>query len=387
MSISEPLGIVRHRSKKSTPMRSRRAGAAFERPAAGGAVALPFPGLTLAREEDRRRTLVSGSLAAGIHFGAFAVLVILASLAPVIEEELIPVQLIKEQAKRDEPAPAPKALAERRFANFAPSVQSVQPQIINPRVIAEAAPAVSAEALQMDSVASVAAPTQISRSATVVERVSAVNSIVAARASAVDVKAVGGSVVRGPIQMQGPVGPSVGPRQVAVAQGAPTMGTGTLAIGGGSSVKEGLVTGRDVLGSPDGAPLVSIDTAVGEGTLRGSGGEGSSLLASGSGAESQQECLGKSEVQTYLADVEQRTLSRWVLPPGVQANQRVTLRFKLDVAGSATSVSLVKASDNALGASAVDALRAAAPFPPMPAAARCLGLVPITATFSNPVAG
>jgi TonB family protein len=76
-----------------------------------------------------------------------------------------------------------------------------------------------------------------------------------------------------------------------------------------------------------------------------------------------------------------------VLPPGVQANQRVTLRFKLDVAGSATSVSLVKASDNALGASAVDALRAAAPFPPMPTAARCLGLVPITATFSNPVAG
>jgi TonB family protein len=65
----------------------------------------------------------------------------------------------------------------------------------------------------------------------------------------------------------------------------------------------------------------------------------------------------------------------------------VTLQFKLDVAGSAMSVSLKKASDNALGASAVDALRAAAPFPPMPAAARCLGMVPITATFSNPVAG
>jgi hypothetical protein len=166
-------------------------------------------------------------------------------------------------------------------------------------VIAEAAPAVSAEALQMDSVTSVAAPTQISRSATVVERVSAVNSIVAARASAVDVKAVGGSVVRGPIQVQGPVGPSVGPRQVAVAQGAPTMGTGTLAIGGGSSVKEGLVTGRDVLGSPDGAPLVSIDTAVGDGTLRGSGGEGSSVLSSGSGGETGR-VPNKSEVQ-YLA--------------------------------------------------------------------------------------
>jgi TonB family protein len=385
--VSEQLEVVRRRSKRSNPMAARRFGAAFERPARGGAAALPFPALTLTEPDERRRTLVSGSVAAGIHFGALGLLVLLASLAPVIDEELIPVQILKEQ-KREEPAPAPKALAERRFANFAPAVQSIQPQVINPRVIAEAAPAVSAEALQMDAVSSVAAPTQISRSAVAVERVSAVNSIVAARASAVDVQAVGGSVVRGPIQAQGPVGPSVGPRQVAVATGAPTMGTGKLAIGSGSSVKEGVVTGRDVLGSPQGAPLVSIDTSVGEGNLRGSGGEGSSLLAGGGGGgAAATECFQRREVQQYLNEVESRTLSRWVLPPGVPADQRVTLRFKIDVAGSATSVSLVKASDNALGASAVDALRAAAPFPPMPEAARCLALVPITATFSNPLAG
>jgi TonB family protein len=385
--MSDRLEIVRRRAKRHSPMRTRKVGAAFESPARGGAVAIEFPGLGLAEPEGRRRTLVSGSFAAGIHFGAIGLLMLLASLAPVIEEELIPVQLLKEQQKRDEPAPAPKALAERRSATYAPAVQSFQPQVINPRVIAEAAPAVSAEALQMDSVSSVAAPTQISRSATVVERVSAVNSIVAARASAVDVKAIGGSVVRGPIQVEGPVGPSVGPRQVAVATGAPTMGTGTLSIGSGSSVKEGVVTGRDVLGSPDGAPLVSIDTSVGEGNLRGSGGEGSSVLAGGSGSETADECFQKAEVRQYLADVEARTLSRWVLPPGVKADQRVTLQFKLDVAGSATSVSLKKASDNALGASAVDALRAAAPFPPMPNGARCLALVPITATFTNPLAG
>jgi len=65
----------------------------------------------------------------------------------------------------------------------------------------------------------------------------------------------------------------------------------------------------------------------------------------------------------------------------------VTLRFNLDAAGSASRVSLVDATDNALGASAVDALRSAAPFPPMPSDARCLSQVPIVATFSNPVAG
>ncbi len=383
--MSDELRIVRHRPKRRSPMRARRAGAAFEKPARGGAAAIEFPGLALAEPEDRRRTIISGSLAFGVHAGAVGLLILIASLAPVIEEQLIPVQILKEEVKHDEPAPAPKALAERRSSVYAPAVQSIQPQVINPRVIAEAAPSVSAEALQMDSVSSVAAPTQISRSATVVERVSAVNSIVAARASNVDVRAVGGSVVRGPIQVEGPVGPSVGPRQVAVATGAPTMGTGTLSIGSGSSVKEGVVTGRDVLGSPDGAPLVSIDTSVGEGYLRGSGGEGSSVFAGGT--KTPNECMAKNEVKQYLAVIEQRTISRWVLPPGIKSDQKVTLRFRLDVAGSATSVSIKQASDNALGASAVDALRAAAPFPPMPEAVRCLGMLEVTATFSNPNAG
>ena len=137
-------------------------------------------------------------------------------------------------------------------------------------------------------------------------------------------------------------------------------------------------------GTPTGAPLVSIDTAVGEGLLRGSGGSGTGLGPSGM---TDQECIAKPEVARYLEGVKQKTLERWILPPGVGADKEVKLRFQLDAAGSATHVSVVRASDNALGASAVDALRAAAPFPPMPDSARCLSRVPIVATFTNPVAG
>ena len=97
--------------------------------------------------------------------------------------------------------------------------------------------------------------------------------------------------------------------------------------------------------------------------------------------------MAKSEVQQYLSEVQQRTISRWVIPPGVPSGEKVTLRFSLDVGGSASSVSVVKATHNALGASAVDALRAAAPFPPMPAAVRCLGRLMLKADFSNPRAG
>ena len=92
-------------------------------------------------------------------------------------------------------------------------------------------------------------------------------------------------------------------------------------------------------------------------------------------------------MKSYLDEIRQRTYERWVLPPGVDAGRKVTLRFHLDVAGSASKVSIVKAEDNALGASAVDALRAAAPFPPMPEDARCLASRPIVGTFSNPVGG
>ena len=378
--MTEQLHIF-HRSRPKTTMGVARMGAAFEK-AANTRVAYDFPGLSLKDPESNRRTLLTGGLATLVHVGAVVTLMILASLAPIIEDAVIPVQILKEEVPPPEvePAPAPKALAERRSLDYAPAVQAVQPQIVNPRVVAEASPAVSAEVLQMDAVNSVAAPKQINRAATVVERVSAVNSVVAARASAVDVGTASGPVVRGPVRPGLPVGPSVGPRQVNVANAGNSMGTGRLEIGGGSSVREGVVSNRDVLGSPNGAPLASVDTQVGEGMLRGSGGTGEGVM-------SETACFQKPEVQAYLSQVQNRTLERWVLPPSVAADQQVTLRFKLDVAGSASNVSLVRASDNALGLSAVDALRSASPFPAMPDSARCLMRVPITATFSNPVAG
>ena len=377
--MKEPLRILRRRKAKH---RGPVVRAVFERPTQGSAAAIGYPGYSVPDEEGKRRTAISGGLAALFHFSALGLLILLASLAPAIQDEILPVQLIKEEVQKpDEPAPAPKALAERRALPFNPAVQTVTPQIINPRVIAEAAPAIAAEALKMDAVSTVAAPTQISQSATVVEHVSAVSSVAHARAAAVDVQSVAGPAVRGPVQVNAPVGASVGPRAVNVTNAAPSYGTGKMQIGTpGSSVQEGVVSNRDVVGSPEGALVVSVDTAIGDGYLRGAGGDGTS-----NAAVSQKECMAKPEVQDYLAVVKNRTLQRWVLPPGVDAGRRVTLKFHLDVAGSASNVAVQRADDNALGASAVDALRSASPFPPMPDDVRCLTQVPIVGTFSNPV--
>ena len=352
-------------------------------PALAGALA--YPGYDEPDDAARTRAFLTGS--ALVHAAGFAVLLILASLAPMIEEHVIPVQLLKEEPPPppppDEPAAAPKALAMHRNLPFAPAVQAVAPQIVNPRIIAEAKPAVAADALQMDALGASAAPTDIQARTLVVDRVSVVNSAVRAQVSPVDVSSATGPVVRGPTRVEGVVGPSVGPRRVEAAAAGTTMGTGTVQIGGnGSSVRDGVLSDRDVIGSPDGALVVSVDTTIGDGPLAGNtpGGTGTAI-------DSKPECLESPAVRTYLSEVRQRTYERWVLPPGVDAGRKVTLRFHLDIAGSASKVSIVKAEDNALGASAVDALRAAAPFPPMPEEARCLSQRAIVGTFSNPVGG
>jgi TonB family protein len=342
--MSEQLRF-RRRHKRKPAAHHRAVQLTFDPPASGRALAVAYPGYGCPDEEGGKRRLTTALLAALVHFGALATLMILAALAPVI--------------------------------------QAVAPQIVNPHVIAEAAPAIQAEALQMNAVSSVAAPTQISRAATVVERVSAVSSVARATASSVDIAAVGAPVVRGPTRIDGPVGASVGPRQVTAAAIGPSSGTALEIGGSGSSVSEGILSNRDVVGSPDGALVVAVDTAVGDGFLRGSDG-GS---PSGASIVSKTACMQRPEVRSYLSSVKDRTLARWVLPPGVDPDKEVTLRFRLDSAGSASNVSVVRTEDNALGASAVDALRAASPFPPMTDEVRCLTQVPIVGTFSNPVAG
>ncbi|MFQ5415829.1 MAG: TonB family protein [Gaiellales bacterium] len=374
--MSEQFIVRKRRNKRRTPMQTRRIGSAFA--AAGAALALEDCPVVFREPEGGKRGLGGLSVSFLIHGGAILLLLFVASLAPIIEETIIPVSLIHEEPDIPEPAPAPRALAERRSLSYAPALQAVAPQIINPNVVAEASPAIEAKALDMDAVSSVAAPTRINRtSPVVVDRVSAVRSVVTARATKVDFANIGGPVVRGPVRANSPTGPSVGPRKVAAARSGTTMGTGKLTIGGGSSVRDGVLSNRDVLGSRTGAPLASVDTAVGKGFVKGPGGTGTSTANATS-------CYGLPAVVTYLGRVRDRTVERWTLPPGIGPDQRVTLRFRLDVAGSATKVSLVRADDNALGVSAIDALRTASPFPPIPDSARCLTRVPITATFSNP---
>jgi TonB C terminal len=371
--------VVRRRPRKPTPLRSLRLGAAARSTAPPR---MPFPGILIPEPELGRGRIVSGLISGGLHLSLFAAIFLVAWLAPEIEhDEVIPVRILHEALQETakpapEPAPAPKALAERRSLKFNPAAQAVAPQVVNPTVVAQAAPAVRAERIDVDAIATHAAPQQISRSAVAVEAVKAVTSVAAAAPTQVDVTDAAAPALRGPIQAAAPVGPSVGPKQIA--SGSPeNVGTGSeLVTDPGSSVREGELSTRDVLGSPDGPRLASVNTRVGTGHLRGPGGTGTTL---GGVAP---DCDSRPEVRAYMDQIRQRTVSRWAPPPGTKIGSvTAKLRFRIDPGGSATKVELVSAPDSRLGETVVDALRSASPFPPMSDPVRCLANTNLVATF------
>lgn len=380
MAMIQELSI-RRRAPRPTPMRRLRFGTT---PVAGaGAGAIPFPGISVPEPGSSRDRLLSGAVAVLLHGGLVGMLVLAGLVARELEEdELISVQLLREvPAPKEEPAPAPKALAERRAANFAPSAQAIAPQVVNPRVVARAAPSIAAERLELDTVGPLVAPREIKRAAVAVETVEAITSVGAAEPSRLDVSDAASPALRGPIERVAPVGPSVGPRQV-VSEGD-SIGTGAVNLGDGSSVREGIASTRDVLGSADGPRLASVNTRVGDSHLRGSGGTGTGM---GGAAPA---CFDRPEVQAYWEQIKKRMYARWALPAKLPGGVvEVRLRFRLDPGGSASQVELVPGGDAVLGQSAVDALRSASPFPPMSDSVRCIAERQITGIFrKRPGAG
>jgi hypothetical protein len=375
--MSEEL-VIRRRSSRGSPMRSRRVGAALDAPLAAGAPAVAFPGIPEHEDRGRASALVSGAFSTLLHASLVGGLLLFAWFAPTLEEEVIPVQLIHEEIPAAKPdnqaAPAPKALAERRASQFAPQAQALQPQIVNPTVIARAAPALSAEKLQMDQVAAVAAPKQIAQTQVTVEHAAAIQSVVAAQAAKVDLGAAAAPALRGPADAALPSGPSVGPRQVVTSGN--TVGTGSaVTLGDASSVREGIASTRDVAGSLDGAPLANVNTRVGDGFMRGDGGTGSGAY--------ERDCLQRPEVTAYMEAMRKRVYARWVVPADVSGNRKIQLRIKLEAGGSLLSVENAAGNDEQLGNSAMEALRAASPFPPMSGPIRCLAQRHLMTTWST----
>jgi protein TonB len=72
----------------------------------------------------------------------------------------------------------------------------------------------------------------------------------------------------------------------------------------------------------------------------------------------------------YLNIIEKRVRSAWQYPEGISGVHKVNLVFVLDQGGQLVRVRVVKSANSKLDNSAMQAMRRAAPFPPVPESLR-----------------
>jgi len=361
--------VVRRRRPQHGRMHAPRMSSAALAIAAPAGV---FPGTAMPEPAGARERVVSSGLSILIHALIVAAIALAAYLAPqVIEEQLTMVTRVDDAPDTDSSgSPRPRAIAESS-GKFAPAPMALQAHVINPAVIqARAANIAAAQQINIENIAAVAAPREIVHtSAPTVEAARAYQSIAAVSATAVDTNAAAAQIT-GNVDIQAPAGVVVGPRQVTTTGATVGIG-GPTALGTGSSVREGIASGRDVIGHKTGE-RASMHGVYGTDGGRGFGGDGT-------GAGGGKPCGQRPEVASYIARVKSRVLSRW----SGSGSGEVELEFTIDAAGTASGVKFVSAPAPEIGASIAEAMRVASPFEPMSEAVRtCLAGDTLLATFS-----
>ena len=157
-------------------------------------------------------------------------------------------------------------------------------------------------------------------------------------------------------------------------------GSGIKALREGAQVPgalKGTGTGVGPYGVPGGSKSGSGLTGGGTGTGTG-GGSNTGLKG-----------IPNADYNQYLNQLKKRVESVWKYPDGVTGVQKVTVRFTLDRAGKLTQAEVLESSDNKLNASAVEAMRRASPFAPIPESLKDLANEPLIMRFevSNRVRG
>jgi TonB family protein len=140
-------------------------------------------------------------------------------------------------------------------------------------------------------------------------------------------------------------------------------GEGIRALSEGAQIPgalKGTGTGTGPYGVPGG---------IREGTGIRGGGTGS---GSGGGSSSGLKGTLSADYNQYLKLIEKRVFSVWKYPEGVTGVQRVSVRFTLDKAGKLSQVEVLDSTDPRINGSALEAMKKASPFPPIPESLRDL---------------
>jgi protein TonB len=168
----------------------------------------------------------------------------------------------------------------------------------------------------------------------------------------------------------------------ATAGGSSTEHNAT-AIAGDAAAIRGLNEGAEIPGSLKSTGIGTAPSGVPGGSRTGAGLSGAGT-GSGTGGGGTTGLKGSSNVDfnRYLEQLERRVKAMWKYPEEVSGVQEVAVRFSLDRAGKLIEARVLDSSDSRLNTSAIEAMKRASPFPPIPESlARELANEPLIVRF------
>ena len=144
-----------------------------------------------------------------------------------------------------------------------------------------------------------------------------------------------------------------------------------------------LKEGTQVPGALKGAGAGFGPSGVPGGSRSGTGLAGAGTgVGSGGGTTTGLKGLASADYGRYLDQLKKRVESVWRYPEGVSGVQKVAILFTLDRSGRLVQSEVLESSDAKLNASAVDAMRRAAPFAPIPESLKDLANTPLRMQFT-----
>jgi protein TonB len=180
--------------------------------------------------------------------------------------------------------------------------------------------------------------------------------------------------------------PSTAAGDLAVSQKSLAALKGAGDVPGIKALKEGAQVPGALKGTGSGSGPLGVPGGSPNGTGLAGGGTGT---GTGGGSATGLRGIPNADYSQYLNQLKKRVESVWKYPEEVTGVQKVTVRFALDRAGKLTQAVVLESSDSRLNASAVEAMKRASPFPPIPESLKDLANEPLIMRFevSNRVRG
>jgi len=145
------------------------------------------------------------------------------------------------------------------------------------------------------------------------------------------------------------------------------------------ALKDGAQVPGALKGTGTGAAPYGVPGGSKSGTGIAGGGTG---VGTGGGSSTGLKGVPAADFNNYFNQLKRRVESVWKFPDGVSGLQKVGVVFTLDRSGRLIKADVLESSDTRLNAGAIEAMKKASPFPPIPDSLKDLANEPLRMQFT-----